>query len=280
MYHLPFLPASRETIENYISYCHLKGLSYATILSRVSVISYVHKVRHQHDATSDVRVKAVLKGLSKSSHTFDVRSPVTLPVLRSICSKLHRVVSDSYQLVMCRAIFTFMFHLALRVGEIAVTDGNSDNVLGYKDIEFFVDSAGEKCLRVAFKKYKHSHSPALVLVKSDSSPVCPVSCMDMYLRKRQASNNPHLFVHRSHKSVSSDYLRKILQCVVVYADLPRSIALHSFRIGKITQLVSEGCSENTVRLIGRFKSDAFKRYMRVSNLSMGASSDSSRPRDI
>lgn len=163
------VPASPIVIAHYISDCYLKGLAYSTILSRVSVIAYVHKLKSIQDPTTNLVVRNVLKGLNRCASTVEMRSPITKSMLHTLCRSLDYVVSDVYHRVMCKAIFLLLWHLALRGSELCCTDGSQSNALQLGDVEFISQSKAIAA-RFNFKKYKHSHSPSILLVQSDDSP--------------------------------------------------------------------------------------------------------------
>jgi len=43
---------------------------------------------------------------------------------------------------------------------------------------------------------------------------------------------------------------------------PKSFNTHSFRIGRATDMALEGCSDQQIKLAGRWKSYAFKDYIK------------------
>lgn len=258
------LPAPPIIIAHYISDCYLKGLAYTTVLSRVSVIAYAHKIKLSQDPTTDNVVRNVLKGLNKCTASADTRSPITRIMLHELCDSLRYVISDGYHQILCKAMFLLLWHLALRVSEICGNDRQCSHALRLGDVEF-VRQAKTIAARFHFKKYKHSHSPSILLVQSDSTPFCPVAALQSYLTVRTTPST-YLFVHPSGSAVSAAYLRRILLVSKSFNSWSNNVALHSFRIGKITSLVTSGASENAIRLLGRFKSDAYKSYIRVSNV--------------
>lgn len=187
-------PASSAIVAYYISHCYLKGLAYSIIVSRISVVAYVHKIKGVSDPTSTQMVKTILKGLSKSSAVADKRSPVTLDILGTLSSNLPRVLCDSYSVALCRAVYLFMFHLALRVSEVAVTDNHTQHTVLSSDIEIMQNTPVSHSIRVHFRTYKHSQFPAVLLLKSDSSNICPVASLMRYLKMRPSVPGPYSYM--------------------------------------------------------------------------------------
>ena len=85
-----------------------------------------------------------------------------------------------------------------------------------------------------------------------------------FLAYRGSSNGP-LFIHSSKSPFSRAFIASRLQ-----ADLsalgynPKDFNTHCFRIGRATDLAASGFSSNQIAILGRWRSNAFQKYIRPS----------------
>lgn len=99
-----------------------------------------------------------------------------------------------------------------------------------------------------------------------AQPVCPVSVLLAYLNLKGSSPGP-MFYWADLSSISRNFFTKAL------ADSPRFCALdvsgyksHSFRIGAASWAASQGLWNAQIRAFGRWKSNAFLRYIPAPSL--------------
>ena len=131
-------------------------------------------------------------------------------------------------------------------------------------------------LKVTFLHYKHSYNqpPFSVIIQRQSS-FCPVQFMLDDLKSRGDSRGPlftigGLPVHRQ-------YFCGLLTTAIKRCDLnPARYKGHSFRIGAASHAAQGGMYDAQIRVLGRWKSNAFLRYIRISSLSSTNQLDSFR----
>ena len=100
---------------------------------------------------------------------------------------------------------------------------------------------------------------------------CPVQILFDYLSLRGFSNGP-LFMTPDGAAVSRHFFSQILFLVFQRCGLDSSkYKGHSFRIGAATFAAENGFSDVQIRAMSRWKSDAFRKYIRVPNLSYSSS---------
>ena len=114
------------------------------------------------------------------------------------------------------------------------------------------------------KKKKNNQSVRISIEAQSNLPqVCPVLAMNHYLKICRPTQGP-LFQFRSgspvtHKLVSTN-LANILEFIGLNS---KHYKHHSFRFGGTTHLANLGFSETYIRKIGRWKSNAMRRYIRI-----------------
>ncbi|XP_074654505.1 uncharacterized protein LOC141908371 [Tubulanus polymorphus] len=153
-------------------------------------------------------------------------------------------MGEGFDGILLKSMFVLCFHAFLRVDEISVkSSGHATKVIQKHQVTLFHGPNSTPILRVCITDYKHSDlipKPSL-LPKHSNPSVCPVTIISHYLHK-----------------------------LISFLGLPEaSYTSHSFRIGAATNAATNGVPEPVIRELGRWKSDAFKRYIRISPTGTG-----------
>ncbi len=120
---------------------------------------------------------------------------------------------------------------------------------------------GQNILLVDFVNYKHGNEICTVHVYPDKT-CCPVQALLKYLKLRGTKSGP-LFIHSNGLPVSRDEVAEILkQTLMLINEDPTQYNTHSFRIGRLCSAAENGATETQLRLLGRWKSNAFLKYLR------------------
>ena len=162
----------------------------------------------------------------------------------------------------CLGFFGF-----LRAGEFTVASNeefDSERHLSVADVA--VDSVTAPALiRV---RLKHSKTDPFrkgvdIFLGRTHRDLCPVSSMLPYRARRDSTPGP-LFRLEDGKPLSRLHLvaelREALSSVGIQADCYSG---HSLRIGAATTAAGRGMEDSTIQTLGRWKSDAYKRYIRL-----------------
>lgn len=235
-------------------------------MSHLSAIGHFHKMSKYEDPTRDFLVnKAVtgIRNLSKSRR--DLRMPITRPVLQSLIRSLKAVVSDSYERKLLQFLFLLAFHAFLRIGEICSRSlKRKENVITLADLFVPID---RDRIYVTLTKFKHSAKQGAqsITVKAyRHKQFCPVRACHIFLKVRGSNSGP-LFQFASGKPYTRRaFDTKLRQCLNFCGFSTSVYKGHSFRIGAATDAAERGCSDAQIRTLGRWASDAFKKYIRIS----------------
>lgn len=266
---LPVIPASLALFIAYLFHCKYAP---STVTTYVSAIGYFHRLAGYDDPSKVAYIKEMLKGYSKLGRTLDARLPITLPILQQLVQVTDTIVSSQYMALLYKAMFTLAFHAFLRIGEITVSNNTTTrgNVISINQITTAQNASGTvDALQIAFKDFKHNYnkSPRNIRISRQLS-ACPVSYMVQYLSNRGPRQGP-LFIDNTGSPIQRSHFSKMLnQCLQACCLDPRLYKGHSFRIGAATFAAQQGMSDTQIRLLGRWKSDAFKKYIRVDVLSI------------
>ena len=157
---------------------------------------------------------------------------------------------------MFSVIYHLMYYAALRVSEVCMSK-TSKHMLRYNCVELVLD---KRIIRLKLLSCKHSSKP---------SPLIEVKCTkkiirlyNLYLSLRPNKNGP-FFINENGLSITRPQLVKVLNSQLTHLNYDATLYnTHSFRIGRASDMATEGYSENQIAMVGRWNSDAYKRYIK------------------
>ena len=162
------VPISELVLALFIPHLHRAEYSPATILSHISAIGYIHKLRGGSDPTTTFLFQKLLSACHKLRKQFDLRMPIDKPMLSKLLGALDFTVSGKHHRALYKAMFWLAFHAFLRIGEMTVQSANATNpnLLQWKQLEI-----KDTSLTVTFIHFKHSKGKPLTLtIKGTTSP--------------------------------------------------------------------------------------------------------------
>ena len=206
------------------------------------------------------RLKLVVKALKKSSGAPKKRSPVTIGMLREICARLNL---RDYNDVLLWAMMLSGFFGFLRVSEFTVTGTfSAHHDLSLNDLSLSQDlSMGY--LQIKTSKCDPFREGCRVVLGATDNAVCPILALMLYLNRRCPTNGP-LFKFADGRAVSRHWFCKRLKEVLLSIGVKGDYSSHSLRIGAATAAAAAGVPHATIQLLGRWSSDAYKLYIRMS----------------
>ena len=264
----PRLPISEQHLILFIAHLHKMGMQASSICSIVSAIGHIHKMAGLNDVTKTFVVLKLLNGVKNRSRPCLLRLPITLSLLGRLVQAIPQVVKGRYDQVMIRAAFTLAFHAFLRVGEIVPKSRKDLNrVVQLSDIHW---QNGKKRALLTLYKFKNSRKQGAQTImlrgaaKSRSSP-CAVKALRKFCSMRGTKPGP-LFMIRQEPLWRRQFDKHLAAVVKFCGFSPAVFKGHSFRIGAATEAAAQGFSDSQIRNLGRWQSDAFKKYVRLSNI--------------
>jgi len=257
-----------ESIPLYIAHLDLKNLQPSTIQSHLSAISFISQLNNIPDYTGSFKVEKMMKSLHKGSTTVDQRLPINQALLTDLILNLGSHCDSDYECAMYRAMYSLAYYAMLRAGECT----QSKHVLHIHNIKRIVQTGQCCAIEIHFNSFKNSNCnkaavPVLQIQKRGGG-TCPVKILDHYLSIRPGIEGP-LFISASGIPITPRLLRVKLKAGVSFLSLVTSrFNTHSFRIGRATDMLLEGYSESQIRAAGRWRSNAFVKYLRPSNITI------------
>ena len=119
--------------------------------------------------------------------------------------------------------------------------------------------------KLVISDYKHNTTgrPFSIIIHRESTVhFCPVEFLLRWYRMRGSNSGP-LFCLADGSAVKREVFTRQLKGALAFCDLDcSSYKSHSFRIGAASLAAENGMSDAQIRGLGRWKSDAFKLYIR------------------
>lgn len=224
------------------------------------------------DFTTPTAVKLVQKGAARSFanalHHSTTRLPITPAILTHIRALWlpRQYERDTIMLwaALCTAFFGF-----LRLGEMTAPSQTSYDPaihLCFEDVS--VDNpASPKVISLTIKQSKTDQlrSGSTVNLTITSNALCPVAALLAYLAIRGNMPGP-LFLFADGKFLTPAALVQLMRSALSSLGLdPTEFAGHSLWIGAATTAASVGIQDSMIKSLGRWRSNAYQRYIRPSN---------------
>ena len=252
-----WFPCSVALICMFIAHLFDSALARATVATNLSGISFFHKLFRHPDPTNDFLVKRLVLGAQKERTSNDDRLPITVPMLHRLYDSVPHITRSAYSATLVRAMFLTMFHAFLRIGEVTASRNN---------ILLVQISVQRACVVIVFYRAKHLVGPPIsISVPASGGRYCPVANLKAFLAVRGTAQGP-LFCLPDLKAISSTQFNTWLVAALSHGSLSSlPIKSHSFRIGAATYAATVGYTEAQIQKMGRWKSGAFRKYIRISS---------------
>ena len=238
---------NNSTIELWLVSLKKEGLAYGTIRSHLSALHH-HCHKKGIPISDSPRLCMLLKGIKNDSSRPSTKNTVTISHMKRLCAAAEKFGDQELKL---KTMITLAFFGFLRPSEFCVT--NAHHHLLRKSIKIH---RKKKSCNLRFNSYKHGTKPTTIRIDRYSKMQwCPVRLLDNYLKSEQKNRNDPLF------DMTPEQFRDILTELCTHANIRTKLTPHSFRHGGATWAASMQWSDARIRSHGRWKSDAFKKYI-------------------
>ena len=247
-------PANSGHVALYITHLHRRGLAPSTITSKMSPISFIHKLYNKHDPVQNFLVSKLLKGLRKIRPVNDTRLPISPSMLSDMVSSLPVIGFSLFEQLIFKAMATLAFAAFLRPGEMT----ESPNNLQFQDVSLF-----RSHIIVVFRRFKHSSGvPVTLVIKASGTSSCPFNALTEYIGFRGTAPGL-LFCHPDGRPITYKKFSSWFDTATILLGAHGSLSPHSLRISAASHAAASGMSDALIRQWGRWASDAFKNYIRI-----------------
>lgn len=221
---------------------------------------------YHNPLTDTIKLKQTLRGIERKHF-----SPVQqkLPITFDLLCKMYTFIDLANQDdTVYWSAMTMAHFLLLRASEFMITD-SSDPMLTLSDVNITTTANNDEYLALHVKTSKTDQKRQGVTLYTGHAKhtVCAVCSMKsnihlQRLRSQGRSDGP-LFGLSSGSTLTrsnmANYLSVLLRLLGIDS---RSYSTHSFRIGGATSAATAGLKDYEIKLLGRWTSDYYKRYIR------------------
>jgi len=169
-----------------------------------------------------------------------------------------------------KASYLMAFHAFLRVGEImAKSTTDTTRPLQLQDIVLQPKVNPSSCFITLRQSKNSAVSQTIHITKRPNLPTahCPVAAIAQYLLLR-GSHEGMFFMLQCKRPLTKHAFNILLARTITCLGLdPSRYKAHSFRIGAATTAALHGVTDEKIQLLGRWKSNAFRKYIRIPQIS-------------
>lgn len=259
---VPALPLATDIVLAYIAHLSSSGYAASTIATHVSALGFVHKINNLPNPSENFLINKIVSRLLANKQP-DTRKPLSAETLQSMLDGLRFVCKSPYDCFLFRCMFITAFTAMLRISEI--TSGNrSNHSISYSNVQL-----GNNTVSITLTSFKHSNKPVTLILSASNNKLCPVRAMFDYLAIR-GQKAGHLFINADGTAVTrTNFIKHLHECLSYCGVNTKSISSHSFRIGGATYAALSGYSDDQIKKMGRWKSNALATYIRLPSVHVG-----------
>lgn len=194
----------------------------------------------------------------------DVRAPITESVLIRIFSVLPDICFSKYESNLFKAAYAAAYFGLLRVSEVVFTNQLQANRPLLKSDVWLEEGASALFISIRVSKTNQSGPPTILRIPAlTNQSICCVATLQQYIKRRPADSF-YFFCHQNGHPLKRSQFNGVLIKAIQKLGLPIQLyASHSFRIGRASDLASKGVSSDVIKQMGRWKSRAVERYIRL-----------------
>ena len=181
-----------------------------------------------------------------------------------------KTYTNFYNKTLYLTMFLTAYFGMFRIGEYT----SSPHIIKAKDVHMAIGKHRKQVVIYLYSSKTHTKAdmPQKVIIEKGADPelknsiYCPYVQINRYrtIRPPYRSNNEQFFVFSDGQLVTQAHFRETLREIITKLGLDSNVfEPHSFRIGRATDLMKLGYSVDTIKQMGRWKSNAVYKYLRL-----------------
>ena len=267
---------SEETLIYFATFCWGKiNLRHSTIKLYLAGIKFYFLSNFafnpmQANGQPLLRLEKILKAIKRlQGAPQNRRLPLTAKHLCQLCHLLNQGVFGLFVDRLLAASFTLAFFGFLRCGEFTCQGADFDPSVNLKWSDLKWVSSKEFHLNLPASKTDPFRAGVTIRIFANNSTICPVKAMLHYCALRRNSLCNHdspLFINESSKPLTRTYFLERLRTLMSKLCYPTGVySGHSFRSGAATTAAACSIPDHLIKAMGRWVSDSYERYIKVSS---------------
>jgi hypothetical protein len=259
-------PISQEKLIIYAT--HLaQHISHQSIKCHLSAIKYYAQVNGQDtDFTTFSRLFRLMNGIKRvqaQKFSKPKRIPITPPLLYSLRNNLFKsTIPYEDKLMLWAAMLTAFFGF-LRISEYTSTHARTHDpttTLCRQDITIISPMAVD--IRIKASKTDPFRVGTTIRLIRNNSPLCPIVALFNYKRTLHLNSGPLFTFHDGRYLTRRNFSSALNK---IKPPSTNNLSSHSFRIGAATTAAAAGLPRWLIQALGRWTSDCYKTYLRISD---------------
>ena len=262
---IPF-PATQGKMILYAT--HLgQYISHQSIKCHLSAIKYQAQIHGQHTDFSDFKLlHRLLKGIKRvqaQKFSKPKRIPITPPLLLQLREKLFSSALPYEDKQMVWAAMLTAFYGFLRISEYTSSRARSyDPATTLCRSDILIKNLNTIDIRIKASKTDPFRVGTTIRIIRNDSPLCPVQALLEYIRISPHQSGPLFRFHDGRFLTRTNFAATLNK---VKPPGTKNLSSHSFRIGAATTAAAAGLPRWLIQILGRWTSDCYKTYLRISD---------------
>ena len=237
---------------------HIEGLAPATIKMYLSAIrAWVIALGLQEPQIWTPRVILACKAVSRDHHPPHQALPITYHLLSQILNFL----TSSHDHLLIASAITLQYFACLRASELCAN--TSLNLIPLRSDISFHRSESSFIMIYQCNSSKTSHHGFRVHIGCSKKPICAVCITHYFITRYPAAPTQPLYKFWSGQLLTYPIYNAIIKRLITLAGLdPAQYSTHSIRAGAATQAARSGLDPESIKRLGRWRSQAYLVYLR------------------
>ena len=252
------LPLDEAKVLRFVAYLHLEGLAPATIRMYLSAIrAWLISLGMQEPQIWTPRVILACKAVSRDHHPPHQALPITFHILSQILSSL----TSSYDHLLIASAITLQYFACLRASELCAN--TSLHLVPLRSDISFYRTDSSSIMVYHCNSSKTAHHGFKVHVGCSHKPICAVCITHYFISTYPAAPTQPLYKFSSGQLLTYPIYNAIIKRLVALAGFnPAHYSTHSIRAGAATQAARSGLDPESIKRLGRWRSQAYTLYLR------------------
>ena len=272
-----------DRIVLFVAYLIKNNKKSMTVKSYISAIKAGLTGVNIHLCQDEYLLKSLTKACKLKNDKFRIRLPIQKGMLQILIRNTIDFYSNNgqrYLAILYSTMMSTAYYGLFRIGEITYSDhlicaANVHVASNKKKLLFVLTSSkthleGSTPQTVKISSFTTDRNPVGPVLQHKNSPLtvekyCPYSMLQQYIknRKNYKSDSEPFFIFRDRFVILPYVFAKVFKNMIHISGFDNSIySAHSLQAGRSLDLLEMGFSVETIRKLGRWKSNAIYNYLK------------------